>query len=98
MRIGLPGIVYLVIGAFVAQAHHYFAHADALKQVISAALAVVLWPFIVVFGLHFHVTSRRRSGAGQRTPGAGEPMSGRATRATQTDRPCIQKRPTFASR
>jgi hypothetical protein len=56
MRIGLPGIVYLVIGAFVAQAHHYFAHADALKQVLSAALAVVLWPFIVVFGLHFHVT------------------------------------------
>ncbi len=56
MRIGLPGIVYLVIGAFVAQAHHYFAHADALKQVLAAALAVVLWPFIVVFGLHFHVT------------------------------------------
>ena len=48
--------IYLVIGAFVAQAHHYFAHADALKQVLAAALAVVLWPFIVVFGLHFHVT------------------------------------------
>ena len=26
------------------------------QQVLAAALAVVLWPFIVVFGLHFHVT------------------------------------------
>lgn len=55
MRIGLPGIVYLVIGAFIAQGHHYFAHVGGFHQVISAGLAVVLWP-LVLFGVGFHVT------------------------------------------
>jgi hypothetical protein len=55
MKIGLPGVVYLVIGAFVAQGHHYYAHVNALKPVISAALGTVLWP-LVLLGVHFHVT------------------------------------------
>jgi hypothetical protein len=55
MRIGLPGIIYLVIGAFVAQGHHYFAHVNAFHQVLSAALAILLWP-LVLFGVAFHVT------------------------------------------
>jgi hypothetical protein len=56
MRIGLPGLAYLVLGAFVAKAHHYFAAGSALKPVLAAVLAVILWPFILVFGVHFHVT------------------------------------------
>lgn len=55
MRIGLPGLIYLVIGVIVASTKHYFAHVAAFHQVISAVLAVVLWP-LVLFGLHFHVT------------------------------------------
>jgi hypothetical protein len=55
MRIGLPGIVYLVVGVIVASAHHYFAHANALHQVIAAVIAVVLWP-LVLLGVGFHVT------------------------------------------
>lgn len=55
VRLGLPAIVYLIIGAFVAQGHNYFKHADTFYHVLSAALAIVLWP-LVLFGTHFHVT------------------------------------------
>jgi hypothetical protein len=55
MRIGLPGIVYLVIGAFIAQAHHYFAHVGGFHAVIAAGLAILLWP-LVLLGVVFHVT------------------------------------------
>lgn len=55
MKIGLPGVVYLIVGAFVAQGHHYFAHVNALKPAISAVLGTVLWP-LVLAGIHFHVS------------------------------------------
>jgi hypothetical protein len=55
MRIGLPGIVYLVVGVIVASAHHYFAHVNALHQVIAAVIAVVVWP-LVLLGVGFHVS------------------------------------------
>jgi hypothetical protein len=55
VRLGLPAIIYLVVGAFVAQGHHYFAHVGGFDQVITAALGVILWP-LVLFGVHFHVT------------------------------------------
>jgi hypothetical protein len=56
MRIGLPGILYLVIGALVARAHHYFAHTGAFHQVVAAVLAVALWPLVAFFGVAFHVS------------------------------------------
>jgi hypothetical protein len=54
VRISLGSIVWLVIGAIVASAHHYFAHVNALRPVISAALAVVLWPLLLL-GINLHV-------------------------------------------
>lgn len=53
-RIGLLGIVYLVVGLIIAATHHYFANVNTLKQVLSAALAVVLWP-LVLLGINLHV-------------------------------------------
>jgi hypothetical protein len=46
-------IVYLVIGAIVASGHHYFQHVDHIKQVAEAALAVLLWP-LVLLGVSMH--------------------------------------------
>jgi hypothetical protein len=46
-------IVYLAVGAFVASDHHYFEHVDRIKQVAEAALAVVLWP-LVLLGVSMH--------------------------------------------
>lgn len=45
---------YLVIGAFVAATHHYFAHVNTARQYGSAALAIVLWPLLFL-GINLHI-------------------------------------------
>jgi Mn2+/Fe2+ NRAMP family transporter len=47
-------IVYLVVGLIVASSHHYFAHLDSAKAVLSAVLAVALWP-LLLFGISLHI-------------------------------------------
>ena len=47
-------VVYIVVGLIVANSHHYFAHVSGARPVISAALAVVLWPLILL-GVNVHV-------------------------------------------
>jgi ABC-type anion transport system duplicated permease subunit len=54
MRISAAGVIYLVVGAIVAATHDYFQHIDTLKQFLSAVLAVVLWPLILI-GINLHV-------------------------------------------
>ncbi len=49
------GLVYLIVGAIVANAHHYFRGLDSVKPVLSAILAVLLWP-LVLFGVSLHLT------------------------------------------
>ena len=46
--------VYLIIGAFVAASHQYFSHVGGAKGIVSAVLAIILWP-LVLFGLHIHL-------------------------------------------
>jgi hypothetical protein len=45
---------YLVVGAIIANSHKYFAHVANLKAVVSAALAVILWP-LLLFGVNLHI-------------------------------------------
>ena len=47
-------IVYLVIGVVIAGSHHYFAHLNSLAAVLSALLAVLLWP-LILFGVSLHI-------------------------------------------
>lgn len=47
-------VVYVVIGIVVASSHHYFAHVGGIKGIISAVLAVALWP-LVLFGVSLHI-------------------------------------------
>jgi hypothetical protein len=47
-------VAYVVIGIVVASAHHYFTHLGGIKGIISAFLAVVLWP-LVLFGVSLHI-------------------------------------------
>jgi hypothetical protein len=54
MRLSLGSIIWLIVGAIIAASHHYFQHASALKPIISAILAVVLWP-LVLLGINLHV-------------------------------------------
>ncbi len=54
---GIFPVIYLIIGAVIAQQHHYFADLHTLSQVISAVLAVILWPLILLqVNLHVHLT------------------------------------------
>jgi len=47
-------IVYLAVGVFIANSHHYFVHLNSVTAVLSALLAVVLWPLILV-GVNLHL-------------------------------------------
>ena len=53
-RIGLLGVIYLVVGVIVAESHHYFENIHGLKGVVSAVLAIVLWPLILL-GINLHI-------------------------------------------
>jgi hypothetical protein len=53
-RIGLFGVVYLVVGVAIAATHHYFAHLSTLKSIASAVLAVILWPLLLL-GINLHI-------------------------------------------
>jgi hypothetical protein len=54
-RMPLLLVVYLVIGVVVAYAENYFENVDRTKRLISAVLAVVLWPLVLV-GFDVRVT------------------------------------------
>lgn len=47
-------LVYLVVGFLVANSHHYFAHLSGAKQIVSAVLAVLLWP-LVLLGINLRI-------------------------------------------
>ena len=49
-------VVWLLIGAVVAGSHHYFDNLGSVGAVLSAALAILLWPLILI-GVHFNITS-----------------------------------------
>jgi hypothetical protein len=54
MRISGLGVVWIVIGIVVAATHDYFKNLDTVKLVLSAVLAIVLWP-LVLLGIDLHI-------------------------------------------
>ena len=54
-RIPLLFVLYAVIGVVVAYAEHYFDNVERTKQLLSAILAVALWPLVLV-GFDIRVT------------------------------------------
>ena len=47
-------LIYLIVGVVVASTHHYLAHLNGASQIVSAILAVVLWP-VVLLGADLHI-------------------------------------------
>jgi hypothetical protein len=41
-------LAYAVIGAFVAAANHYFSHVGSTRGVVSAILAILIWPLVLI--------------------------------------------------
>jgi hypothetical protein len=48
VRIPVLGLVYVVIGVIVAASRDYLENLDRLKPIISAILAIVLWPLVLL--------------------------------------------------
>jgi predicted transporter len=48
------GIIYIVIGVAVAASNDYFERLNTLRQILSALLAVALWP-LVLLGIDLHI-------------------------------------------
>lgn len=55
-RFGVSWFValYLIAGGIVAATHHYWSNLHTLKAVISAVVATLLWPLILV-GVNLHI-------------------------------------------
>lgn len=45
---GLLLIVYIVVGVVVAQSNDYLTGLDSLEAILSAILAVLLWPLVLL--------------------------------------------------
>lgn len=54
-RIPLLFVIYIVIGVVVAYTDDYFDNVEKTKRLISAILAVLLWP-LVLLGFDVKVT------------------------------------------
>ena len=50
----LLGLIYVAIGVFVAQSKDYLENLDTVKRVISAVLAILLWPLLLL-GVDLHI-------------------------------------------
>jgi hypothetical protein len=47
--------VYFVAGGIVSATHHYWSNPDTVKRIVSALLALALWPLVLVgIDLHIH--------------------------------------------
>ena len=44
----LLGLIYVAIGIFVAASKDYLENLDTLKRVLSAVLAILLWPLLLL--------------------------------------------------
>jgi hypothetical protein len=45
---GIGGAIYLVLGILVAAAQNYFDHVATFGRLLSAILAVFLWPLLLL--------------------------------------------------
>jgi hypothetical protein len=48
-------VVWVAVGAVVAYAHHYWENINTFKEILSAVLATLLWPLLLLgVSLHIH--------------------------------------------
>jgi len=53
-RFSITGIIYIIIGVIVASNRSYLADLGTVSHLLSAFLAVVLWP-LVLLGVNLHI-------------------------------------------
>jgi hypothetical protein len=50
----LLGLIYVAIGIFLAQTKDYLENVETLKRIVSALLAILLWPLLLL-GVDLHI-------------------------------------------
>jgi hypothetical protein len=50
----LLGLIYVAIGVFLAYSKDYLENLDTVRRVASAALAILLWPLLLL-GVDLHI-------------------------------------------
>jgi len=53
-RISIGGLIYMIIGLYIANVNGYFATVGTVAGLLSAVLAVLLWP-LVFLGANLHL-------------------------------------------
>ena len=53
-NVSLGAVVWIVVGLVVAANHSFLDHLDSLERILSAILAVAVWP-LVLLRIHFGV-------------------------------------------
>ena len=53
-NVSLVSVIWIVVGLIVAANHHFLDHLDSLSRLLSAVLAVAVWP-LVLLRVHFGV-------------------------------------------
>ena len=46
--VSLLPVIWIVIGIVVAATHHFFDHVSTIGAILSAILAVILWPLVLL--------------------------------------------------
>ena len=47
-------IIWIVVGIILASNHHYFGNLNTLARIVSALLAILLWPLLLL-GINLHI-------------------------------------------
>lgn len=54
-RFSLSSIIYIIIGIIMASNRGYLGDLGSIPHLLSAALAIVLWPLLLL-GVNLHIT------------------------------------------
>ncbi len=54
-RNSIFGIIYIIIGIIIASNNGYLANLGSVPNLLSALVAIILWPLLLV-GVNLHLT------------------------------------------
>jgi hypothetical protein len=53
-NLSLLWVIYLIAGGIVSATHHYWSNLHGVKPILSALLALLLWPLLLL-GINLHI-------------------------------------------
>ena len=54
LRPSLLGLIYLIVGVALAASKNYLDSLDTVRELVSAALAIALWPLLLL-GINLNI-------------------------------------------